>query len=255
MSIRHLTVAAIAVIALTSAPAVFAGVQNETEVVDRTIPLPANGTLRLKNFSGDITITGTSGRDVVMKATRRATRDRLDHIKLAVETSGSTVTINANERDQTWRNENNNVVETAFDIQVPASARLEVDAFSSAVIVKGVTGAERVKTFSGRITIDGAQGAVEAESFSGALHVDVTAAGADPDLRLTTFNSRIDARLSDRARGSVRFDTFSGDFDSDFPLALRSIRRRGGLAVDLPAGSGKTLEFHTFSGDVKLNKS
>ena len=33
----------------------------ETETVDRTVPLPANGTVRLKTFSGRVRITGTSG--------------------------------------------------------------------------------------------------------------------------------------------------------------------------------------------------
>src|SRR5688572_32308619 len=70
----------------------------ETETVDRTVPLPANGTLRLKTFSGRVKITGTSGDQVVIHAVRRGTRDRLDDIKLDITSSGSTVEIDANHR-------------------------------------------------------------------------------------------------------------------------------------------------------------
>src|SRR5918993_5847583 len=68
----------------------------ETETVDRTVPLPANGTVRLKTFSGRVRITGTSGDQVVIHAVRRATRDRLQDIKLDITTTGSTVEIDAN---------------------------------------------------------------------------------------------------------------------------------------------------------------
>src|SRR5688572_9263316 len=85
----------------------------ETETIDRTVPLPANGTLRLKTFSGRVRITGTSGDQVVIHAIRRASRDRLNDIKLEVTTSGSTVDIDANHRVVERRNDN--VVETDFD--------------------------------------------------------------------------------------------------------------------------------------------
>src|SRR6186713_119750 len=47
----------------------------ETEVVERTVALPADGTVRIKNFSGQIQVTAGSGRNVVVKATRRAARE------------------------------------------------------------------------------------------------------------------------------------------------------------------------------------
>src|SRR6185436_7634892 len=125
----------------------------ETERVDRTIAIPANGTLRLKNFSGDVRIVAGSGRDVVMKATRRASRERLDRIKLDVQTSGSTVTINANKQDERDRDGNNNVVETTFELQVPASINLDVEVFSSEVTVDGVNGDQKIHSFSGNIDV------------------------------------------------------------------------------------------------------
>ncbi len=137
------------------------GVQ-ETEHVNRTIQLPAGGTLKLKNFSGSITITGTTGRNIVMSATRHATRDRLDHIKLAVNSSDSAVTIDANVRDAGWKDDDNkNVVETTFDLQVPSDAKLDIDTFSSHVTIRGVSGAQHLHTFSGGINVSGAKAVVE----------------------------------------------------------------------------------------------
>ncbi|MGH7465645.1 MAG: hypothetical protein ACREK1_10760, partial [Longimicrobiales bacterium] len=61
----------------------------ETEQVDRTIAFQPGGTLRLKNFSGDIRITGVDAGEVTIHAVRRAPRERLDRIKLTIETNGA----------------------------------------------------------------------------------------------------------------------------------------------------------------------
>ena len=245
--------AAAAALLLAAAPAL---AQTETERVDRTIPFAAGGTITLKNFSGEVRITGTDAAQVVIKAVRRATRERLDRIKLDIQTSGSHLTIDANKRpDEGWferHGDNNNVVETDFDIQVPASSALEVNVFSSDVRVAGVTGSQRVHGFSGRLTLDGVSGPIDAKTFSGDIEVAV-AGTTEPDLELETFSGDIAARLPSDARGHVSFSSFSGDIDSDYPLTLRRKTRRS-LDADLGSGAGRDLRFKTFSGDVTLKR-
>ncbi len=128
--------------AMVMAMAPVALAQKQSETIDKTVPLPSNGTVKVRNFSGVIHITGTNGRDVVVKAVRTAERDRLDHIKLDISTSGSTVTIDANNRDDSWNksHHDDNVVHTDFEIQVPSSSNLDVYGFSSELTVAGVSG-------------------------------------------------------------------------------------------------------------------
>lgn len=251
--VRALAVVAAAGLALAAAPV---AAQTETERVDRTIPFTTQGTITLKNFSGDVRITGTSEAQVVITAVRRATRERLDRIKLEIEESGSSLTINANARDDRddWsdENNNNNVVETEFDIQVPAGSRLDVNVFSSDVNVTGVTGEQKVHSFSGTLTIVGARGPIDAKTFSAGIRVEMNGV-TEPDLQLETFSGDIEARLAGDARGRVRFNSFSGDIQSDLPLLLRSKSRRS-LDADLGTGGGRDLRFKTFSGDVTLRR-
>ena len=219
----------------------------ETETVNKTVAFPDKGTLRLNNFSGDVRISAASGREVVIKAVRRGTREQLDHIKLEVETSGSTVTIDANVRDQAWRDRNNrnrdsegDVVDTEFDIQVPAAAKLDIDVFSADVDVRGISGDQRIKTFSGEIT------------------ADLTPAGAAPNFDGETFSGGIRVRIADGVKSGVRFDSFSGDLDSDLAVMMRSSSgsRWNGRSnsVNSSGSSDTTLRFHTFSGNVRITK-
>jgi DUF4097 and DUF4098 domain-containing protein YvlB len=200
----------------------------DTERVDRTVPIAANGKLQLKNFSGKVTITGTNRADVAVHAVRRADRDRLDHIRLEISQTGSGVLIEANKKDNGWQDRDNNVVETDFDIEVPADVSLDVHVFSSNVTVKDVRGSQKVKTFSGEVDVNGAWGSIDAETFSG----DITVG------------------LANSAGGHVNFDSFSGSLKSDPPMQMHSTSRRR-FSADLGSGNND-YHFKTFSGDVHI---
>jgi DUF4097 and DUF4098 domain-containing protein YvlB len=222
-------------IALTLSAGTAAAQQKETENVDRTIAFSRGGTLRLKNFSGDVRVTGTSGNDVVIHAVRTATRDRLDNIKLDIQVNGSTINVEANRKVPGWEERDNNVVETRFEIQVPSATNLDLQVFSSDLIVRDTTGD------------------INAHTFSGSIDLDVSGASAAPELKAETFSGDIKARVPPGSNGRVAFNTFSGDLRSDLPLVLHGKSRRN-VDADLGGGGGSRLEFKTFSGDVRLVK-
>lgn len=217
------------------APAATAG-QKETETIDRTVAIGPNGTLKLKNFSGDVRIAGTSGSEVVVHAVRRATRERLDNIKLEITSSGNAVSIEANKRDENWRDKNNNVVETDFDIKVPYGTQLDL------------------YSFSGRIDVTGVTANINAETFSGDVMLDVASASQLPALSGETFSGDIRVKVGGNASGRVEFNSFSGSVESDLPISMRSNRRRN-VSGDIGSGNGPTLNFKTFSGDLRIQKS
>jgi Putative adhesin len=219
-------IAALSVLTL-SAPAL-ASEQNETERLDRTVSIRAGGQLRLKNFSGQVRITGSNRSDVVVHAVRRATRDRLDHIHLQIVETGSGVSIEANKKDDDWRERDNNVVDTEFEILVPSDIALDVEVFSSDVFVKDVRGRQRVHTFSGEIEVGGADAAIDAETFSGGIAVN----------------------LAQGTSASIDFDSFSGSLKTDVPMSYRTSSRRR-IRGDIGAG-GTDYHFKTFSGDVRI---
>jgi DUF4097 and DUF4098 domain-containing protein YvlB len=226
---------AVAVLMLTLATSPAAAQGKETETVDRTIAFSRGGMLKLKNFSGDVHVTGTAGNDVIVHAVRTATRERLENIKLDIEVNGSTVTIEANRRGSNWGDRDNNVVETKFEIQVPAATSLDLYAFSGDLIVRGTTAD------------------IEAQTFSGNIDLDVSTAPASPDVKAETFSGDITTRLPAASNGHVEFNSFSGDLRSDVPLQLQRKSRRD-VSADLGSGAGARLEFKTFSGDLRLVK-
>jgi hypothetical protein len=218
---------------LTFAPAPAAAQARQEETFDRTLTLQPGGTFRLRTFSGRVRIRGTDGSQVVIHAVRRARPDRLRDIQIEVTQSGNQVEVNANH--QAVERDNDNVVETDFDIQVPARTRLDVNAFSAPIEVTDVQGPHRLKTFSGNIRLEAAawneQDGVEADSFSGDVHL----------------------RLPGTARGSISFDSFSGRFESDLPVTLQSSSRRT-FRGELNGGGQALFRFKTFSGSAEIRR-
>ena len=249
--------AAFAVLALATpayaAPSVF----DEIEHVSRTIQMDPGGTLRLKNFSGRVTITASDRPEVVIDAVRRATRSRLDRIKLDIHTRGSdVVVVDANQRDHSWWDfaSGHNVVETDFDITVPRRTRLDLSVFSSPVSVTGVEGSHTVHGFSSRLVLTDVAGSVRAHTFSGSVTIRQKSWGPNQTIDVDTFSGSIELHVPDTARGTVTFNSFSGRLNSEMPLTLHTSSRRALRAELGGGGDGGTLRFKTFSGNVKIDR-
>jgi DUF4097 and DUF4098 domain-containing protein YvlB len=210
-----------------------AAAQRETETVDRTLTLQPGGRVKLHTFSGRVRINGGPGDQVVIKAVRRASRDKLEDIKLEITQSGNTIEIDANHRLVERRNDN--VVETDFDIQVPARTELEV------------------KTFSAPVTITGVNGRLDVNSFSASVRLEASEWADGNDLEIQTFSGAITLRMPDSARGQLNFNSFSGEFESDLPVTLQSSGRRNFRGA-LNGGGSTDFRLKTFSGDVSIRR-
>ncbi|MEP6782200.1 MAG: DUF4097 family beta strand repeat-containing protein [Acidobacteriota bacterium] len=205
----------------------------DTETIDKTMPMPAGGTLRLKTFSGRVKITGGSGDQLIVHAVRRATRDRLNDIKLEITQTGSNIEVDANH--QLVERRNDNVVETDFEIQVPAKTRIDVKTFSAPVTVIGVSASQHIDGFSSDVTIES------------------TEFGDGNDLDINTFSGNVRLRLPQNAKGNIDFNSFSGSFESDLPVTLNTSSRRNFRGA-LNGGGAGDFRLKTFSGDVTIRR-
>ena len=227
--------------------------QTETERVNRVIKLDPGGTLRLRTFSGRVTITGTDRPDVVIDAVRRATRERLDRITLDIHTEGSTVVVEANHHDRSRWFENNNVVETDFDIKVPARTNLDINGFSSPIDVRGVEGSHNVHTFSSRLRLDEVAGPIKAHTFSGPIIIRQKNWEPNQQIDVDTFSGNVELHVPETAKGTVSFNSFSGHLNSEMPLTLHSTSRKN-FRAELGGGGEGMLRFKTFSGSVRIDR-
>jgi DUF4097 and DUF4098 domain-containing protein YvlB len=249
---------AFAICALVASSAVSARQRwnDETEHINRTVPLEPGGTLRLKSFSGRVTITTSDRPEVVIDAVRRASRERLNRVTLDIHSEGSrVVVVEANHRESSWfMFTGNNVVETDFDIKVPRKTNLDVSVFSASVSIDGVEGSHKLNGFSSRLSMTDVSGPVKAHTFSGAVLIRAKTWDNNPSVDVDTFSGNIELHVPENARGRVTFNSFSGHLNSEMPLTLRSSGGRRALTAELGGGGDATLRFKTFSGSVRIDR-
>jgi DUF4097 and DUF4098 domain-containing protein YvlB len=229
---------------------------DETEHVSQTFKMEPGGSLRLKNFSGRVTITAIDRSEVVVNAVRHASRERLNRTKLDIHTDGANVVVvDANRYNRSWYDfvGKSNVVETDFDIKVPRRTHLDVSVFSSSVNIDGVEGSHKAHSFSGRLSLNDVAGSIRAHSFSGPVIIRARSWESNQSINVDTFSGNVELRVPESARGNVSFNSFSGRLNSEMPLTLHN-SSRGRLRAELGGGGNGTLTFKTFSGSVRIDR-
>jgi DUF4097 and DUF4098 domain-containing protein YvlB len=111
-----------------------------------------------------------------------------------------------------------------------------------------------LESFSGKLEVTGVVGEIDAETFSGDIEIDATSAAQVPAMSAETFSGNIQARVPASASGRVRFNSFSGTVRSDLPIDMGGRGKRRDFSGDLGNGSGPTLRFTTFSGNLRIEK-
>ena len=252
---RNYVVAGFAVFALVELSA--GAFQSDTERITRTEQVPSGGTLRIKNFSGHVVVTASDRRDVAIEAVRRGDREWLDRSKLDIYSTGSTLVVDANQkdRDRSWFDwtRKSRIIETDLDIKVPRKINVDVNVFSSPVTITGTEGTHNIHGFSSRVQLDDVTGSVRAHTFSGPVVIRAKTWIENESIDVDTFSGSIQLHVPENARGSVTFNSFSGRLNSEMPLTLHSSSRRS-VKAELGGGSGGTLRFKTFSGSVRIDR-
>jgi hypothetical protein len=260
--------AAVLAIAVLAGGCAVIAANTETEHVSRTAAFAPGGTLRLRNFSGRVTITGEDRGDAAIEATRRGSREALERSRLDIRVDGSTLIVRENQQDNGWSwARHNRVVSTDLDIRIPKRTSLDVDVFSGPVSAQTLEGSHRLHVFSSRVRLEEVTGPIRAHSFSGSLDIRTSTWPANQTVDIDTFSGSIDLHVPETAAGSVSFNSFSGHLNSNVPLTLRTSSRRSVRAElgaarttmaeadpSAPSSSHGTLRFKTFSGSVRINR-
>ena len=214
--------------------------------------LPAGRSFHLQNIIGDVAVTGTTGRDVVVTATKRAGRhgDPEDVLIETVELNDGVALCvrypnqyrrRSSERDDdgkprspcstnsSWGNTDRNDTEVTFTVRVPAGLVLNLGTVSGDVMASNLDGEIELRSVSGDVRLDGGRGeTVELTTVSGNVELlDIRGR----DVTGHTISGRVTFRGAIMDKGAYDFSTTSGD-----------------ITLNLPENPNATLSAATFSG-------
>jgi DUF4097 and DUF4098 domain-containing protein YvlB len=233
-----------------------AGIAVADRAVNESRPLVADGRVEVSNISGEVTVTGWSGSEVVITGTLDSGVEELE-----IHSSPSRVAIEVSLERRT-RNGS-----AMLEIKMPSTAGLEVETVSADITVDGVAGDLTLESVSGRIEISGDARSIEAASVSG----DVRVASTSNRAQLESVSGDIIVR---HAAGRLEADVVSGNIEIEGGVldgfsgetvsgsihcaALPSERGRftiesmsGRVEMVVPEGINADFSIETYSGAIK----
>jgi hypothetical protein len=228
--------------------------QTQTDRETKVLALGANGTLDLKNISGNVIVAGGSGREVRVEITRRSRGRTEDDARLGLQR----VTVTFDQQGdravvatQYPREERRNAysVDVTFTVTAPAGTRINANSVSGDVRVEHMKADVSAHSVSGNVTVAGAGNVVEGRSISGNVSVsdvngDSVALGTvSGDLLIDRVTARrIEAETTS---GEVRATGVSSD-----RATLRSLSGTVVYAGAITRGGRYELQSH--SGNVSF---
>jgi len=248
-----LTLIAFASPAAAQTPSTALGAGEVTDRFSKTTRLDANGTFDLTNITGNVVVTGGTGRDVVIEAIKRVQRPNPNAARNLLQMIDIQVTEQANrvEVRTVVPRPRNFPGSVDYTITVPQDASVTLRTVSGNIRATNVRG-ELFKSVSGDIEFnDGAAGdVVTASTVSGNVTVRGLK-GRTAQLGTVTGNVRIEDLQADRL--TVRAVNGNVDYAGDVARSGRYefITHSGDIRLMLSGATGFEVQANSFSGNVR----
>jgi DUF4097 and DUF4098 domain-containing protein YvlB len=220
----------------------------------KTLSIGATGTLELENFTGDVTVTASGGKDVTIEFVRSShgktdadAKAGLASVQPEIDVVGTRATVRASYRDRPTAYS----VSTDFIVRAPAGTRIVVNSLRADVNITGIKGELSVTTASGDVVLTNVGSVQEAKTGSG----DVTVNGSTSDGELDAGTLNGDISLTDVKARRITANTVNGSVVArEVVCDSASLSTIAGDVVY--AGSlakGGRYEFTSNSGDVRFS--
>ena len=244
---------------------------------DTTLVVPRGLNLDVANFSGEVLI------DAWKKSSLRIRTDHYEQDKVLVTPLDKGLLIKAYSKHQEERG-------AVIRLTVPEWMNLDISGIHTDVVIAGTEGQVEVETVHGDVLVKGgrrkiklatvnediclsdAVGTIAAETVNGDAYlwridsdsVNVSTVngviayeGTVRDkgvYHLTTHNGDISMGIPENASAAVAISTFSGDFESSFPITLTDKRAGTRFQFCVKTCSAR-VELESFQGTIQIYKS
>ncbi|MEJ2371882.1 MAG: DUF4097 family beta strand repeat-containing protein [Gemmatimonadales bacterium] len=215
--------------------------------------------IEIKGVQGTITASGTSAGQVEVSATKSGTQDDPADVTIEVVQHSGGVTICAVYPDVPGQDPNeclpglqgnnstqNNDVQVAFTVSVPAGVVFVGRNVAGAVVANDLQSEALLSTVAGNVSVETTEIA-EAVTVSGNVTASIGRADWGRDLEFGAVSGSIDVEVPSNTNAEVVAGTASGTITSDFPLTGPATQKTGTLG-----SGGPTLTLGTVSGNITL---
>lgn len=229
-----------------------------TETETFTFELADGGRFSLSNVNGSVTVTGTSGNQVEIVATKKAdNQSDLDNIEIEISSSDDEVVVETEiGNSNSWFSFGNNSGEVRYEVSVPANSLLDsIDTVNGDVYISGVSGKVIAESVNGDMEIQGLADDADLSTVNGNIEAAFNKLEGRQDVKAETVNGRVAITLPADADVKVSADTLNGSINArDFDLETDKGFVGSDLNGEIGNGSAR-LNIDTVNGSVKIRSN
>jgi len=246
-----------ALLVLTVSAAVFAA---DYKDVNRTVALPANGSVEIETHKGSVRVSTWDRAEVEIQARIEAEpgtimdRRRFDATDVHIDSSADTVRIKTYYPDFNWccNLESETNPEVRYTIKMPKTAQLTIRDHRSETEVTGLQGTLNLTTHRGTARVHGLGGALHVDTHRGDIQVEFSSFTANSTIK--SYRGKVDLSMPKSSRLDLQTNLGRrGSIDTDFSVMTRAISRRGETVHGAVNGGGPSLHIETERGEVRLH--
>jgi putative adhesin len=140
------------------------------------------------------------------------------------------------------------------DVRVTgARGKVECSSVNSGLHVEKVSGPVGASSVNGEVSLtDIESDDVEASTISGSVSYDGTITDGG-SYKFSTTNGDVSVAVPTRANATVSVSTFSGEFESEFPVTFTGTRHKKQFSFMLGSGSAR-VDLESFQGGIQLRR-
>ena len=226
-----------------------------TEKFTETLPLSANGALRLENVNGDVDIEAWDKNEVSIEAEKSArTEEYLKKIEIRIDAKPDRIAIETVVPKNVRKWFENAQYSVRYRLRVPAGISLEkIDVVNSDLNVTGVRGRVNLDTVNGSIDAKGLRADGEFDTVNGGIRATYDSLEGVKKIDLDTVNGSATIFLPANSSGSIVADSVNGSISCDFPIKLEK-SSRSYLRGKIGAGEGPSIRLDSVNGGLKIRE-
>lgn len=204
--------------------------QDETERIEKSFPLNANGRVSVSNVNGSITVTAWDRSEVRLVAVKTAdTKEHLADVDIKIDSKPDYFRVesdygewNRNSKSDNGRWRNNGKLTVDYELTVPRGAMLdEIETVNGTAAVSDFTNFTKVSAVNGSVRASNLRGAANLSTVNGEVEADFERLDAGSKISLNTVNGHVNVTIPSDSNTTLKAESLNGAITNDFGLPVR----------------------------------
>ena len=248
---------------LQSQPVVQALQQDETERIEKSFPLNANGRVSVSNVNGSINVIAWDRNEVKLVAVKHAdTKEHLADVDIKIDARPDYFSVESDygdnrgwktDSDRRWRN--NGSVTVEYELTVPRGAMLnEIETVNGSASVNDFTNYVKVSAVNGAVKAGNLRGTADLSTVNGEVFADFDKLAAGSKIALETVNGRVTLTIPSDSSADVKAESLNGSITNDFGLENRKGKYVGNSLHGRLGGGEVAIKLESVNGQLAVKR-